>query len=248
MAVDEAIAQSVREGRSLPTFRVYEWSSPAVSIGCFQRIDSVDLRYCSERNIPVIRRLTGGRAIFHCHELTYSLSAPTTTGLFASGLMDSYKKISRAFCRAISLLGLSPEMKTVRERDHGRGEPKSPLCFQSTSFSEITLSQRKVVGSAQKCWRDGFLQQGTIPYTIDEDEVRRIFTIDSTVDLSERMMGMHEAVPGLSGERLKEVLRVSLEETFEVVLTRASLSPEERLLARHLEALRYLCPDWNLQK
>ena len=106
MAVDEAIAQSVREGRSPTTLRVYEWLAPSVSLGCFQRSGSIDLEYCSERGIPVVRRITGGRAILHGPELTYSLSASTSDGPFSGGLMDSYRRISDAFCRAMSLLGL----------------------------------------------------------------------------------------------------------------------------------------------
>ncbi|HXX58497.1 MAG TPA: lipoate--protein ligase family protein, partial [Thermodesulfovibrionales bacterium] len=165
MAIDEAVAESVRQGKAPPTLRVYAWTRPSVSIGCFQKIASVNLSYCAERDISVVRRVTGGRAILHNDELTYGFSAPTVSGPFSKGLRDSYEKISHAFCRALSILGLSPETGTAREPCHRDG--KNPLCFDSLSFAEITLESKKAVGSAQKRWRDGLLQQGSIPYSFD---------------------------------------------------------------------------------
>jgi lipoate-protein ligase A len=198
--------------------------------------------------IPLVRRLTGGRAILHGHELTYSFSATTAHGPFSYGLRDSYKKIGRAFCRAISALGLSPEAETGRERGREGNTIKNPLCFHSTSFGEITLDSRKVCGSAQKRWREGFLQQGSIPYTIDEEAVRQIFNIAPSVNLKERMIGLQEVIPALSHEQLRETIKASFEETFQTTFIPAALSQEELLLARELETRRYLSAEWNFQR
>jgi lipoate-protein ligase A len=246
MAVDEALARFVREGKSPPVLRVYEWTGPSVTIGCFQKMDSINLSYCAETEIPIVRRVTGGRAVLHDQELTYSFSAPTGNGPFADGLINSYKKISRAFCRAISMFGISPEARTVRIPE--AGTVRNPLCFHSASFAEITIENRKIVGSAQKRWRDGLLQQGSIPYSFDEEKTKRVFDIRGPVKLGERMTGLKELLPGLDIGRFREAVKVSFQEVFQTTLVPSSLSREEHLLARELENLRYLSQAWNLQR
>src|SRR5208337_3548714 len=110
--------------------------------------------------------------ILHGDELTYSFSA-RNEGLFSQGLLDAYRKISTAFSLGLQRLGLSVKMKTRRER--GNILERSPLCFQSTSYGELTVNGKKLIGSAQKRWADSFLQQGSIPYTIDHTALAAVF-------------------------------------------------------------------------
>lgn len=245
MAIDEALAYAVRKHRSAPVLRVYGWNTPSVTLGRFQRIEAIDLPLCAELNIPVVRRPTGGRAVLHGDELTYSFSARTESGPFSKGLMDSYRKISRAFCRAISALGPVAEARTGR--DHGEGSG-NPLCFHSASFAEITLMNRKLVGSAQKRWSDGLLQQGSIPYMSDEGLTKKVFRIDDPVDLTEKMVGLKEVVPDLNPAYFEETVRRSFEEVFGVSLIPSALLPEESLHASELETRKYRSPAWTLQR
>jgi lipoyl(octanoyl) transferase len=242
MAVDEAIACSVRRGSSPPVLRFYEWREPSVSIGSFQKVNAVNISYCEEHGIPLVRRLTGGRAIFHMRDLTYSFSAPTTDGPFHSGLMESYKMIGEVFRIALILVGLSPEIRRKKERN---SEVHTPLCFSSTSIGEITLQGKKVVGAAQKRWRESFLQQGSLPFEIDREAIRKLLNITSSQDLDNRMTGVLEVAPGLEPGRLKEAIRGSFEEKFKVTLPCSDLSREERLLALELAQKRYLSREWN---
>lgn len=246
MAVDEAIAISVRAGKSPPTLRLYGWLSPSVTIGCFQKMRSINLPYCMERKLPVVRRITGGRAILHNHELTYSFSAMNIHEPFARGLLESYKKISEALSLSLWKIGLSPEIGLHRKNnDH---YSKNASCFNSLSYGEITLNNRKIVGSAQKRWRDGLLQQGSIPLSVDEGDIRSVFGLDGSADLRSRMTGLMEVVPHLDIGILKEVIKQSFEEVFGVRLIHSQLSMEEYLLARKVEAERYLSEEWNFQR
>ncbi len=161
MALDEAIASAVRENVSPSTLRFYGWTLPSISIGCFQKTDNLDLGYAFLAGIPVVRRPTGGRGILHGDELTYSFSSPNE-GAFAGGLFESYQALSAAFSLVFSRLGLLIE---TQKRKHAPG--RSPLCFQSASFGEITVGGKKIIGSAQRRRRNGFLQQGSIPLNID---------------------------------------------------------------------------------
>jgi len=245
MALDEALAVTVQKSDSPPALRIYGWEKPSVSLGSFQKMSDVDLKYCVDHTIPVVRRPTGGRAIFHGDELTYSFSS-RNEGLFSVGLLDSYRKLSIAFKSALEMLGLRVAMKT--ERESGRTLARSALCFASTSYGEISYEGKKLVGSAQKRWKEGLLQQGSIPYVIDEEETKRIFSIVPVRPAKEGMIGLKDLLPNLNHEEVKEAIRFAFERTLGITFHRVSPSPSEERLARELEARKYLSPDWNHQR
>lgn len=251
MALDETIASLIRKEDLPPALRLYGWDAPSVSIGCFQKISDVDIGYCAEKNIPIVRRPTGGRAIFHTQELTYSFSVKTKSGLFSKGLLDSYKKISTALGLALSKIGFGPELKILRET--ARSLPsgyssKSPLCFQSISYGEVSVNNSKIIGSAQKRWSDSLLQQGSIPFTIDKNETGRIFKILSDSNIMESSKGLTDIFPDLQIDSIKNAIRISFQETFDIRLIPSSPSHEEISLAQELEARKYLSHDWNFKR
>jgi lipoate-protein ligase A len=245
MAIDEAIAISVRKGVSPPTLRLYGWDRPSVSLGAFQKSADIDSRFCADNDIPVVRRPTGGRGIFHGDELTYSFSS-RNEGFFSGGLLDSYGRLSAAFKTALELLGLDVTMK--KERIPGATLNRTALCFRSTSYGEISFSAKKLIGSAQKRWRDGLLQQGSLPYDIDEEGTGKIFGLSHSAGLKNSMIGLREALPNLEPEKLKDAIRASFERTFLISFRCSSLSPEEDRLARELEVRKYRSSRWNLQR
>ena len=244
MALDEAIATAVRKNNAPPTLRLYGWITPSVSIGCFQKISDIDREYCIEKRIPIVRRPTGGRAILHNDEITYSFSVKTTSGIFSKGLLDSYKMVSKAFSLAFLRIGLTPELTLHRGTCHTR----SPLCFQSASYGEITIHNKKVIGSAQKRWPKGLLQQGSIPYIVDKDEMSKIFRLESVHMLLGDLTGLKEMIHGLNPDDLKNTIRTAFEETFYIKLMTSSPSKEELSLAEELEACKYLSYQWNFQR
>lgn len=250
MALDEAISVALKNNASPPTLRLYGWEMPSVSIGYFQKISDIDTGYCLRNNIPVVRRLTGGRAILHGREITYSLSLKTS-GHFAGGLLDSYKKIGTALSLALSQTGISTEMKISKLPSKSKSpgiRSKSPLCFQSTSYGEVTAGNKKIIGSAQKRWPGAFLQQGSIPLVIDRGRLMHVFRLQSLCGPGELPAGLEEVVPGTNLERLKESIRRSFEDTFEVHLIPSSASKEEVSLAMRLEAEKYLSHAWTFRR
>jgi lipoate-protein ligase A len=246
MAIDEAIATLVRKDCLPPALRLYGWDRPSVSLGCFQRASDIDVGYCEAEDIPVVRRPTGGRAILHDDELTYSFSAGTDRGPFSKGLLDSYKKISAALHLALKKVGVSAESKSQREK--GRVLAGSPLCFQSSSYGEILICNKKVVGSAQKRWDDGLLQQGSIPYSYDGERVRRIFGEGRYTALRECAVGLKEVLPHLDDAKFREIISASFEEAFGISLVPAHPSQEESALALELERKKYLLARWNFRE
>jgi lipoate-protein ligase A len=245
MALDEAIATSVRNHESPPTLRLYGWDRPSLSLGSFQKSSSVDLEYCRENSMPVVRRPTGGRAILHGDELTYSFSVRTDHGPFAKGLLESYRNISSAFSLAFRKIGLSVESKDRRE--DGRVLTRSPLCFRSSSYGEILIENRKVVGSAQKRWKDGLLQQGSIPFSFDTKSMRHVFGPDSCSRTGDYMAALREIMKDFDEEVFKRSIREAFEETFSVSLPASQPTEAEYLLAQELEERKYLQDSWNLR-
>ncbi len=171
MAIDEAILRAVIEKRVPPTLRFYSWKSFSVSLGYFQRVEEIDTEFCANAGIPLVRRPTGGRAILHGDELTYSFSCTYEDFFGAKGLYEIYNAISECFVNALKRQGLPVTVERRKRVRYGH----NPLCFMSSSFGEITLSGVKVIGSAQKRLSEGFLQQGSMPYSINNDLIKRVF-------------------------------------------------------------------------
>lgn len=234
MAIDEAISMFVRQGKTLPTLRFYGWREKAVTIGEFQKIEEINHDFCIKNNIPVIRRPTGGKGILHGNDITYSFSA-RKEGIFGGSLFQAYRILGKIFAKAFLLTGIAVEIKEGKKF----GNNKSSLCFAVSCFGEICFKNRKIMGSAQKRWIDGFLQQGTIPVTVDRRLLKKIFF--SHPEDAEKISGIKELYSEFDREIFQEnVKKALLEEGFEVVP--GSLQKEESELARFL-LKNYQLPD-----
>jgi lipoyl(octanoyl) transferase len=161
MAVDEAILESVFQGHSRPTLRLYAWQPACLSLGLAQAFEEVNTQTLVENGWDVVRRPTGGRAILHTDELTYSVIAPETDPRVAGGVLKSYLHLSQALLEALRLIGLNPEANE-KEGNTKAGKP-NPVCFEVPSNYEITCNGRKLIGSAQARRKEGILQHGTLP-------------------------------------------------------------------------------------
>jgi len=164
MAVDEAILEHAGRGEVLPTLRLFAWEPPCLSLGRAQPFTDVDTERLQTRGWDVVRRMTGGRAILHTDELTYSVTGPADEPHLAGSLLESYNRLARALLAAVHDLGLPVEMK--EDRAESNGTP-NPVCFEVPSTYEITVGGKKLIGSAQARRKDGVLQHGSLPLTGD---------------------------------------------------------------------------------
>lgn len=160
MARDEAISRVVSAGDQPPTLRLYGWVPPAISLGQSQRISSVDEARCRADGVGIVRRPTGGLAILHTDELTYSMALPIDHPIAEGDVMTSYRRIADAIMRALQSLGV-PDVRASRIAKEDKA--KGPVCFEAPSDYEVVGAGKKLVGSAQ--WRrvDGVLQHGSLP-------------------------------------------------------------------------------------
>jgi lipoate-protein ligase A len=163
MALDDALLAGVGAGSSPPTIRVFGWSPPTVSLGHSQRAaDELDLAACRRAGVGVVNRPTGGRAVFHAGELTYSVAAPAGTEPLGRTVLDSYCAIGRALVAGLATLGVEAVLDE-KGTDPGlrRGGP-SPPCFVSSGRFEVVVGGRKLIGSAQRRAGRALLQHGSL--------------------------------------------------------------------------------------
>lgn len=160
MAVDEVLLDGTAAGSAPPTLRFYGWAPPCLSLGYFQSFEVVDVAACRRLGVDVVRRPTGGRAILHDRELTYSVALPLRLLGTDAAVLPSYHRLSLALQRGLNRLGapvvLAPQRAAQPSPDHG------PACFDRPSAHEILLDGRKLVGSAQVRRATAVLQHGSI--------------------------------------------------------------------------------------
>ena len=170
MAVDEYLFACLSK-EPKTTVRFYSWERPTASLGYSQSADKIlDLDYCLNNGIDVVRRITGGKLVLHWREITYSV-ASSDTETFSATLADSYRRISSGLIRGLEKMGLRARLAGPAPSSYSRGNMP---CFAYPARDEIEIDGRKIIGSAQKRVAGRFLQHGSIPLQVDEGLLRRV--------------------------------------------------------------------------
>src|SRR5438874_10682465 len=247
MAVDEVLLDGVAAGSAPPTVRFYEWAPPCLSLGYFQPFEVVDLAGCRRLGVEVVRRPTGGRAILHDRELTYSVALPLRLLGDDGAVLPSYHRVSLALERGLNRLGapvvLAPESVAPADPTHG------PVCFDRPSAHEILLNGRKLVGSAQVRRGNALLQHGSI---VIEPQTERMLaclanhksTGPRDPDLRSRVAGLSE-VGLIDRDQLAGAMTAAFEREFGVECIPGRLTPAEAGEATRLVTAKYGTPSWT---
>jgi lipoate-protein ligase A len=249
MAVDEAILEAVGSGASLPTLRLYAWDPPCLSLGYAQPVSDVDLPRLRERGWGLVRRPTGGRAILHTDELTYSVAAPPDDPRVAGTLLESYNRLAQALLAALRRLGLPAEMQQVAAVPAAHNT--NPVCFEVPSTYEITVGGKKLVGSAQARRKEGVLQHGTLPLTGDLGRILQtlVYPDDAAREraaarLLERATTVESALGhALTWAQAADAYVAAFREVLDLDLRTGELSAAELRRAEELEKTKYDHPE-----
>lgn len=200
--------------RPFTLIRFYQWAPPAVSLGKHQTpSDSINCNFCSEHGIPLVKRPSGGRAVFHCDELTYSVISNDERLFPTAGIDATYKRIARALQTGFSRLNIETSCAPGhRQTAHASRQLSKSPCFSSSSKYELTCRGRKVAGSAQRRLSRSFLQHGSIPLRINYKLMSEV--LGCSVDLlSASMISIQEAGGRDVGfEELASALQLGFEE------------------------------------
>ena len=173
MALDEELLARAQAGEDRPVFRLYAWKPPTVSIGRFQKIETaVNAEACKRLGFDLVRRITGGRAVLHDKELTYSIIARTDNPIFPNTVLGTYKVIAVGLLAGLRNLGIPAEIvsRVGRYAERVDSKAKDAACFSSPSWYEILVNGRKIVGSAQRRVSGAFLQHGSILMDYDSQQ------------------------------------------------------------------------------
>ncbi len=164
MAFDEVLMEKVFKEESVVFLRVYRWRPWAISLGYSQNGgNEFDFEKIKNAGYDVVRRTTGGRAVFHAEEITYSITAPIKHPDFNGGVNSNYKKIGAALLKTLYDAGFDELNLQKMKTEDGAFKKNIPNpCFSSTARYEITYSDKKIVGSAQKKTRKTIQQHGSI--------------------------------------------------------------------------------------
>jgi lipoate-protein ligase A len=167
MAIDRALMESVGDGKAPSTLRFYQWAPPAVSLGKGQAV-IVDRARCAADGVDVVRRPTGGWAIFHTDELTYSVAAHAEDPVVAGPLLEAYKQISAGLIAGLGRLGLVADLAPPLQSAAKAG---LLACFEVPYNNEITVGGMKLMGSAQARAQRRLMQHGSLPLMGDVGRV-----------------------------------------------------------------------------
>lgn len=234
MAIDEAILTARIRGLVPNTLRFFTWKPACVTIGFFQgleqEVDTVKLR---EQGIDVVRRYTGGGAVFHDKELTYSLTV--SEKIVPQDIIESYKIICSALIEGLNLLG---------------------ICSEFRAINDVIIGDKKISGNAQTRKEGVLLQHGTILIETDVDKMFSLLKIPDEKIKDKLIKNAKERVTSLKQELKKEIsleemekyLIKGFEKIFNIEFKEEELTSEEIQIAKELYLKKYSNKEWNYQR
>lgn len=234
MAIDEALIESIGKGESPPTLRCYTWKPSAVSIGYFQSLqEEVDLQACKQKNVEIVRRITGGGAVFHDQELTYSIILPDS--LVPKDVLASYQFLCQALVNTFQKLGLHAQFVPI---------------------NDILITNQKISGNAQTRRNNCVLQHGTILLDIDVDTMFSLLKVPDEKmkgkiisHIKERVTSIHNQLKRrINSEEIVSILINEFANLLNLSFQEGVLTDKELKRAEELKRIKYLNNDWTGKK
>lgn len=234
MAIDESVLHHVSKGISPPTLRLYGWKPTAITIGYFQSMkEEVDFGKCKELGVDTVRRITGGGAVFHDSEVTYSIIAPER--YFSNDILASYKQICDGIIKGLKKLGLE-------------------ACF--VPLNDIIVNGKKISGNAQTRRMKCILQHGTILIDVDVKKMFSLLLVPDEKIKDKLIKNVQERVTSINKETekkgksygFKAVVKSLVEgfkESLNSELELGELSAKEKEMAQMLAKDKFSTKKWN---
>jgi len=244
MAVDEAMLAAYADGKAPPTIRLYYWATPAVSLGYSQdvRKSRIDLDYCEAVGISVVRRPTGGRAVLHGHDVTFSLVTDDSRIPKAfRGVVGSHLWIIQGVVRAFELLGIRACLGSSGSSRHA--ETAGGDCFAHIAECDVRWEHGKCAGAAQARKWGAILEQGSIPHAAPRVDCDRVFSRRVPMDTEVRF-----PLQDFSGKSVGDALVNGFSTALCIDLSEMGLTEWEQSLARRLAEEKYASMEWTVNR
>lgn len=233
MAVDEAVLEAVATGKQYPTLRFYGWNPGAVTIGYFQSLqEEVDTQKCQSEKIDVIRRITGGGAVFHDKEITYSFIVKEEDGLIVKDILASYKQICQGIISGLEMLGITSQFIPI---------------------NDLVVNNKKISGNAQTRKQKTILQHGTVLLDVDVKKMFSLLKVPDEKIRDKMILAVEERVTSLrhlSGNEIaysavENALMKGFASALDIDIVLGILSEEEVKTAEKIQKEKYENTDWN---
>ena len=258
MALDESLLEGMQVEHPLPVLRLYAWELPCLSIGVAQPAADVNLLALQERSWELVRRPTGGRAILHTDELTYSVIGPPTEPRLSGSVLESYQHLSLALLEALHLLSV-PALSEAEPARSNSNDPKGPICFEVPSNYEITVNGKKLIGSAQARRKEGVLQHGSLPLYGDLGRIAEVLefkasqeqnSVSAQAAAAERLLERATTIETCLGrlitwEEAAEAFTKGFQSALNLELIPSEPSKLELQRAEELVREKYAHPSWT---
>jgi lipoate-protein ligase A len=256
MAVDEAMLEAARDGRVPPTLRLYAWQPACLSLGYAQSFKDVDVAALAANGWDVVRRPTGGRAILHTDELTYSVTGPVNEPRLEGSVLESYRRLAAALLEALRRLNLPAEVASPRlevSLAGARAALNGPVCFEVPSDYEIVVAGKKLIGSAQARRKGGVLQHGSLPLHGDLTRIVQALTFpvgDDRATAAARLLEHATTAESVLGHLIPwqsaaEAFAYAFAHALDLTLIPAELTPNEISRAEELTREKYGNVVWT---
>jgi lipoyl(octanoyl) transferase len=247
MAIDEAILQMYIHKGGIPTLRIYGWQPAGISLG-FSQIpsNSLNLSQCLRHKVEFVRRITGGEAIFHDNEITYSIVCSKQDLNVSDSVKNSFRVLTSFVFNAYRELGFKPYF--AGDIDHYTHGDPSEFCFATTEKFDIMIAGKKIGGNAQKRTRDIIFQHGSIPFTLDFDKIKTFINADLT-GIEQRVTCLQETLKrNIDFKEMSRLLVNAFKSSYDVCLKKTILTRAEEDLAHTLSKEKYMTKQWNYFK
>jgi lipoate-protein ligase A len=236
MAIDKAVMVSCSRGKIPPTVRFYTWKPPAISIGYFQSLnEEVDLDACKSLGVEFVRRITGGGAVFHDKELTYSIIIPESNLKVPKNILESYRRICGAVVKGLKHLWIESKYAPI---------------------NDIIVNNKKISGSAQTRKSKTVLQHGTVLMDVDVDKMFKLLKVPNEkikdkliADVKQRVTSIkHISDNNVTFNETSDAMKIGFEEEFDIELVNGILTKEEISLTNKFERECFSTTEWNYKK
>jgi lipoate-protein ligase A len=210
----------------------------------------IDKQRLHEHGWDWVRRPTGGRAILHTDELTYSVIAPISEPRVSGGVLESYLRLSKALLTALHLLNIPAQSHPINPSGSGQGD--RPVCFEVPSNYEIVVGGKKLIGSAQARRKKGVLQHGTLPLWGDLTRITQVLVFpdkQKRIEAASRLLSHATTLEIILGykinwESVAQAFITGFQSELNIDLNRDDLSDKEFKLAERLVEEKYSHSSW----
>lgn len=259
MALDEALLDWHSEGLIPPVIRFYEWEPATVSIGYFQQAArDINLAAVREQGLGFVRRPTGGRAVLHEHELTYSIIVTEDYPNMPATVTEAYRVLSEGLLLGFQNLGMEAyfSVPQTEEQQQDLKKPKSAVCFDAPSWYELVVEGKKVAGSAQTRQKGVILQHGAILLKLDLEKLLSVFNFASDEvkekmrsKLPQKAVAMDTLIDReVTIDECVTAFKKGFAEALDISFEPMVLTPEQLNYVEDIEKRKYANDDWNLKK